>query len=272
MRTRIIAGRSFTDADNHVDQEHNLPKQIVIDELVAARAFPNQSAVGQRLLSRITTPEAEWFEVIGVVAHQRHSSLAEAGPEAIYFTDGYLGHAGAVRWAVRTTGNPTEIASAVRSAIADINRRAVPAEMQPMQAFVDRAMAPLRFTMTLIGVFAAIAVALAAIGLYGVLATIVRQRTAEIGMRLVFGAPRGSILALIVGEGMRMSAVGMFIGICAAFAITRVMSSLVVGVSPTDPLTFVGITLLFAMVALAAVWVPAFRASRLDPLVAIREE
>jgi putative ABC transport system permease protein len=272
LRTRLIAGRTFTEADNHVDPDSGTPKLIVIDELVAARAFPNQSAVGQRLLSRIATPEAEWFEVIGVVAHQRHASLAEDGPEAIYFADGYLGHATASRWAVRTTGNPAQIATAVRAAITSLNPRAVPAEFQPMQAFVDKAMAPVRFTMTLIAIFAAVAVALAAIGLYGVLATIVRQRTAEIGMRLVFGAPRASILQLVVGEGMKMSAVGIVLGIAAAFAITRVMASLFVGISPTDPLTFAAITLLFIAVALVAAWMPAYRASRLDPMVAIREE
>jgi len=126
--------------------------------------------------------------------------------------------------------------------------------------------------MSLIGIFATVAVVLAAVGLYGVLATIVRQRTAEIGMRLVFGAPRVSILQLVVGEGMKMSLAGMVIGIAAALGITRLMASLFVGVSPTDPLTFVAITMLFLAVALAAAWLPAFRASRLDPIEAIRDE
>ena len=272
LRTRIIAGRGFTAADNHVDPVTSMPKQIVIDSLLAARAFPNQSAVGQRLLARIITPEAEWFEVIGVVEHQRHISLADDGPEAIYFADGYVGHGGAGRWAVRTTGDPLQSWTAIRAAIAEVNPRTVTAEVQPMRAFVDKAMAPLRFTMTLVGVFAGIAAALAAIGLYGVLATIVRQRTAEIGMRLVFGAPRASILKLVVGEGMKLSAIGMATGIVAALALTRVMASLVVGVSPVDPATFAGIAALFAVVALAAAWAPAYRASRLDPMTAIREE
>ena len=141
-----------------------------------------------------------------------------------------------------------------------------------MQAFVDRSMAPVRFTMTLVGIFAGIAIVLAAVGLYGVLATLVRQRTAEIGMRLVFGAPRATILRLIVGEGLKMSAVGMAVGIGAALAITRVMASLFIGVSPTDPATFGAITALFAVVSLAAAWLPAYRAARLDPMVALRVE
>jgi predicted permease len=272
MRTRVIAGRSFTDADNHVDPKTATPKQIVIDDQAAALAFPNENPVGQRLLARITTPEAEWFEVIGVVAHQRHASLAAPGPEAIFFADGYVGHGGAARWAVRTTGDPTQVATAVRAAIADIDKRAVPAELQPIQAFVDRAMAPIRFTTTLIGVFGIVAVVMAAIGLYGVLATIVRQRTAEIGMRLVFGAQRSSILKLIVGEGLRLSAAGVIIGVVAALAVTRVMRSLLVGVGTTDPITFAAIVGLFVAIAMMASWVPAHRAASVDPIVALRDE
>jgi len=141
-----------------------------------------------------------------------------------------------------------------------------------MTAFVDRAMAPIRFTTMLIGIFAVVAVLLAAIGLYGVLAAIVRQRTAEIGMRMVFGAPRRSILTLIVGEGLRLSLGGIVIGAVAAAAVTRVMTSMLVGVSATDPLTFAAIVMLFVTIAVVASWVPARRAARLDPMVALREE
>jgi putative ABC transport system permease protein len=259
LQTRLIAGRTFVDADNQIDPATNMPKQVIIDDLVAARAFPNQSAVGRRILARINTPDAETFEVIGVVAHQRHAGLATDGPEAIFFVDGYLGHAAASRWAVRTAGDPSLIVAAVRAAVAEVNPRAVIAEVQPMQAFVDKAMAPITFTTTLIGVFAMVAAVLAAVGLYGVLATIVRQRTAEIGMRMVFGARPGSIMNLIVGEGLRLSAAGIGVGLVAALAITRVMRSMLVGVTPTDPLTFVAIVLLFAAVAAAASWVPAMR-------------
>jgi ABC-type antimicrobial peptide transport system permease subunit len=133
-------------------------------------------------------------------------------------------------------------------------------------------MAPLRFTATLIAIFAAVAVMLAAVGLYGVLSTIVRQRTAEIGMRMVFGAPRASILNLVVGEGLRLSAVGILIGLVGALTITRVMASLLVGVTPTDPVTFAAIVALFGIIAATASWIPARRASRLDPMSAIREE
>jgi putative ABC transport system permease protein len=272
MRTRVLAGRGFTDADNHVDPKTAMPKQVVIDDQVAALAFPNQDPIGKRILARVVTPEAEWFEVIGVVAHQRHASLAAPGPEALFFVDGYFGHGNAARWAVRTAGDPTQAATAVRAAIADLDKRAVPAEMQPMQALVDRAMAPIRFTTTLIGVFGIVAVVMAAIGLYGVLATIVRQRTAEIGMRLVFGAQRSNIVKLIVSEGLRLSGAGVVIGVFAALAVTRVMRSLLVGVGTTDPITFAAIIVLFVAVAMMASWVPARRAASVDPMVAIRDE
>jgi putative ABC transport system permease protein len=271
MRTPLIAGRVFTDADDNYDGP-NPPRQLIIDDALAARAFPNQSPIGKRLLVRVNTPEAEWWEVVGVVAHQRHAGLALEGPEAIFITDGYFGHGAAGRWAVRTTGDPERYVPLVRAAVAAVEPRAPLAEVQAMSRFVDRAMAPIRFTTTLIGLFAGVAMVLAAIGLYGVLSTIVRQRTAEIGMRMVFGAPRGSILALVVGEGLKLSAAGIFVGLAGAFAMTRLMTSMLVGVAPTDPTTFAAMVVLFAIIAAAASWIPARRASRLNPLDAIREE
>ena len=272
LHTRLIAGRLFTDADNVIDQKTDMPRQIIIDDHVAALAFRGEPALGKRLLLRITTPEAEWYEVIGVVEHQRHSSLAAPGPEAIFVMDGHFGHGFATRWAVRANGDPNQVASAVRAAVAQVDPRAPLAEVQPMTAFVDKAMAPIRFTATLIAIFAAIAVVLAGVGLFGVLSTIVRQRTAEIGMRMVFGAPRGSILNLVIGEGLKLSAAGIAIGLAGAFAITRVMASMLVGVNATDPLTFAAIVVLFVLIATTASWIPARRASRLDPMAAIREE
>jgi putative ABC transport system permease protein len=273
MKTRLIAGRTFADPDNHVDDpKAGAPRLVVIDDQVAALAFPNQPAVGRRLLLRAITPEPEWFEVIGVVGHQRHAGLATPGPEAVFFTDAYFGHGTAGRWAVRTTGDPSQIAAAVRAAAKEIDPGAVPSEIQPMQAFVDKAMAPVRFTATLIGLFSAVATLLAAVGLYGVLSTIVRQRTAEIGLRMVFGAEPRSILRLVVGEGARLSAVGIVVGVAGALGANRLIASLLVGVGAADPATFAGIVLLFGGVALVASWLPAYRAARLQPMTALRED
>ena len=268
LRTRLIEGRTFTEADN----ARTDATLIILDDQLAAKAFPNRSAIGQRILARIRTPEPEVFEVIGVVAHQRHAALSAAGPDCMFFTDGLLGSGAAGRWAVRTSGEPAEQAGAIRAAIAEVAPNAALAELQPMTDFVDRAAAPTRFTVVLIALFGGIAVLLAAVGLYGVLATTVRQRTAEIGMRTIFGAPRRSIFALIIGEGLRCTAVGIAIGCVLAIGVTRWMASLLVGVEPTDPLTFAGTTGLFLLIATLACWLPAYRAARLDPAVALREE
>jgi putative ABC transport system permease protein len=141
-----------------------------------------------------------------------------------------------------------------------------------MTAFVDKSMGPTRFATLLIGIFAGVALLMAAIGLYGVLSTIVRQRTAEIGMRIVFGATRPRILRLIVGEGLRLSGFGIVAGLVAALALTGLMRSMLVTVSPTDPVTFGFITILFLWIAVIASLLPARRASQLDPSVALREE
>jgi putative ABC transport system permease protein len=267
LRTRIVAGRAFSEADNASDA-----RQVVIDEPLARTAFPGETAVGKRLLVRVRTEEPESFEVIGVVSHQRHASLAEEGREALFVSDGYFGHGRAARWAVRADGDPVAQLPAIRAAIAAIDPQVVLTEATPMTTYVQRAMAPLRFAATSIGIFAAIAVSLAAVGLYGVLSTVVRQRTAEIGMRMVCGASRGSILGLVVGEGMRLSAGGVGLGLLAAFGLTRVLRSMLVGVQPADPLTFAAITLVFFWIAGMACWLPARRAAGLDPTAALRHE
>ena len=269
MRTRLIAGRTFTEEDNRNDA-----MRVIIDEKLAAKAFPGRPApsiIGERLLIRIRSAEPETWEVIGVVAHQRHSSLAEDGREEVFWTDGIVGHGAAARWAVRTTGDPTALAPAARRTLQALDPRVPFAEVQPMSAFVDRAMAPTRFTLALIAVFAAIATLLAGVGLYGVLSTVVRQRTAEIGVRMAFGAPSGSIFRLVLSEGMVMSALGIVLGILGALLLTRVLQSLLVGVAATDPVTFAATAALFLAVAALACWLPARRATRIDPVTAFRE-
>ena len=267
MRARILAGRVFTEAENV-----ETTPSVVIDEVLARKAFRGESPIGKRLLIRVRTNEPEWFEVIGVVAHQRHTTLAAEGREALFFLDGQLGHGAANRWVVRTAGNPLALASAVRAEIAQIDPLVALGEVQPMRALVSRAMGPTRFTLVLIGIFAAIAAVLAAIGLYGVLATVVRQRTAEIGVRMAFGAPPRTIQGLFVGEGLKLSLLGIGLGVLAAFALTRVMTNMLVGVAPTDPLTFATMAALFVAIAGIASWLPARRAARLDPTYALREE
>ena len=268
MKTQLIDGRMFEDADNVAPGLN----RTVIDNVFAAKAFPGQKAVGQRFLARTGAPDPEWFEVIGVVRHQRNVSLATDGRETMYLPDGQFGFGAAGQWVIRTNSNPTSLIPTIRAAVREINPRYVINNMRTLDVLVDRARAPTRFALACIGVFAVVAAVLAGIGLYGVLSTLVRQRTAEIGVRMAFGASSGSILQLVAGQGMKLSALGIGVGLLTAFAVTRVMSSMLVGVSPTDPLTFAAIAAFFLGVTALACWIPARRAARLDPVAALREE
>jgi predicted permease len=268
IHTPLLAGRTFNDADNAPGR--NL---VVVDEFLAAKAFPGESALGKRILVRFrAAPEPEWVEVIGVVAHQRNTSLAEAGREQIYLTDGLFGAGFASRWAIRTAGDPAKYAGPIRAETAKLDSSLILTEMQSMDTLVERAQAGTRFSFLLIGVFSAIAALLAGVGLYGVLSTVVRQRTAEIGVRMALGVAPASIFGLVVGHGLRLSAAGIAVGLLAALALTRVMTSMLVGVKATDPATFAVMTALFFIISAVASWLPAHRAAALDPTSALREE
>jgi putative ABC transport system permease protein len=245
---------------------------VVIDQVMAAKAFPNQSAIGKRILIRVRTPEPEWVEIIGVVAHQQATSLSEPGHEQVYFTDAFLSSGAVSRWILRTSGDPAGLAPAIRAAIGSVDPNLLITEMQPMPVWVDRAQAGTRFSLLLIGVFSVIAVVLASVGLYGVLSTFVRQRTAEIGVRMALGAAPANIFSLVVGHGLGLSAAGIGIGIVAAMALTRVMTTMLVGVKPTDPITFFAIVGLFLAIAAVSCWIPARRAAGLAPTVALRDQ
>jgi predicted permease len=267
MRTRVIDGRPFTAEDNRAEV-----RNVVIDRLLAGRVFPGQSAIGQTLLVRVATPEPERFKVIGVVEHQRHASLARDGREALFMADGQVGFGAANRWVVRTSGDPSALSASVRAAVTAVNPRVAAIEVQPMLAFVGRAQAQTKFALAMIGIFAAVALVLAAVGLYSVLSTSVRQRQAEIGVRMAFGAEHGRIFRMMVAQGLKLSAAGLACGVAAALILTSVIRSLLVGVEPTDPATFAAVAAGFLLIAAVACGVPALRAARLDPMAALRDE
>jgi putative ABC transport system permease protein len=186
--------------------------------------------------------------------------------------DGEFGFAAANSWVVRTTGDPAQLAAAAKAAVASVDPLVPVADMKPMSAYVSVAEAPTRFALILIGIFAGIAVILSGVGLYGVLSTVVRQRTAEIGVRMALGSSKQDIFRLVIGQGMRLSMSGIALGLVSAFALTRVMRSMLVGVAPTDPMTFIAVALLFCAIAALACWLPARRAAGLDPITALRDE
>ena len=267
MGTTLLAGRTFTPEDSAPDR--NL---LIVDQSLAAKAFPNESAVGKRILFRVRTPEAQWGEIIGVVAHQRNTSLVEQGREQIYVTDGYVNHGAANWWALRTDGDAAALSGSVREVVRKAGKETFINQMQPMDALVVQAQAQTRFSLLLIGVFSTIAALLAGVGLYGVLATSVRQRTAEIGVRMALGAAPSRIFRLMVGKGLSLSVIGIVIGLVASFGFTRVLASMLVEVKPTDPVTFASVAILFLVIAFLASWLPALRAAGLDPTTALRNE
>jgi len=277
----LIAGRTFTDDDNtplpdDAFQKNDFSKVghkvVVIDEDLAKKAFPNGSAVGKQILIRIRTSEAEPVEVIGVVAHTRDESLSVPGREETYFSDGFLGSGNMQQWTIRTSGNPASYGNEIRATIKQLNSSLLVTQMQTANELVGKAEAGTIFSLLLIGVFAAMAVILAGVGLYGVLSTVVRQRTAEIGVRMALGAQPARIFKLIVGQGLRLTAVGIAAGLIAAFALTRLMATMLVGVKATDPVTFIAMVILFFVIAAVATWLPAWRAASVDPNEALRQQ
>ncbi len=267
MRTPVVAGREFDESDNHPRLN-----RILIDDRLAAKAFPNGNAVGQRILSRFFSVTPEWYQIVGVVAHQRLTSLAETGREQGYLPDGFWGHQFVAAWALRTRGDPATYAEAVRQALNHLDPTLLATDVRTMDSIVGRAQTGTRFTLLLIAGFACIAALLAGVGLYGVLSTVVRQRTAEIGVRMALGAPPAGIFGQMIAYGMRLSAAGLIAGFAAALLLTRAMTSMLVGVKPTDPLTFSAMIVFFLLIAALASWNPARRAAGLDPSTALREE
>jgi putative ABC transport system permease protein len=205
--------------------------------------------------------------VIGVVQHQRNLSPA-ADSRQTWYTPGFAAN----NWIVRTGGAPMLVLPGVRNEIRQFNAALLIADARPVEDLVDAARAETRFALWCIGVFAVIAAALASIGLYGVLSTTVSMRTAEIGMRMALGATTQNIFKLIARQGATLAATGIVAGVFAAFWLSRLMTSMLVGITPTDPATFASVGALFLAIALIASSIPALRAARLAPVAALRED
>jgi len=267
MHVPLLEGRTFTDDDN-------LPKRdvVVVDDLLAKKAFHGQSAVGRRILIRVRTPQPEWVQIIGVVAHQREGSLTEVGREQVYFTDAFVGGGATNFWTIRTRNDPANYANAVIGAVRGVDSQVVVNEIQTGDVLMEKAQAGTRFSLLLIGVFATVAGILAGVGLYGVLATTVRHRTAEIGVRMAMGAEPAKVFQLVVTQGFRLSAIGVACGLVAAVGLTQLMKAMLIGVRATDPGTYAVMVLLFLLIAALSSWIPARRAAALDPVKALREE
>lgn len=257
----LLRGRVFTDGD----REGTSPV-VIINETMAQRFWPDEDPIGQHIAM-----ERVKYEIVGIVGDVKHMSLAVASSPELYLP--YPQMPGLwVNFVIRTAANPTSLAEAVRSAIRAIDKDQPISRVATLEQLRSRSVSQPRFNTLLLGVFAAVALVLAAVGLYGVMAYSVTQRTHEIGVRMALGAQTTDVLKLVVRQGMWLTCVGLGIGLVGAFASTRVLSTLMYGVNTTDPTTFVSVSLLLVGVALLACYLPARRATRVDPMGALRYE
>jgi predicted permease len=266
MQIPLLRGRSFTDHDN----EHSA-SVVLINKSLAQRLWPDQDPIGQQLRPVVGDPSPRWYRIIGVVADAKQRGLGTEQRSTIYRTI-YQSTARYTFVLVRTHPDPLSMAAAVKNTIASLDRGLAFGVVQTLDQQLAQSVSTQRFSMTLLALFGGLALSLAAIGVYGVTAYTAAQRTHEVGVRRALGAQPADIVKLVLGEGLRLSLVGVVVGIACALALTRVMRNLLYGVSATDPITFFTVSAVLVGVALAACYLPARRAARVDPIVALRFE
>ncbi|MGE0887196.1 MAG: ABC transporter permease [Blastocatellales bacterium] len=266
MGIPIIRGRYFEERDTADGKQ-----VVIIDQALAAKYWPNEDPLGKRMVFEGTRDNPNWREIVGIVGHVKHTDL-EGESRAQYYIPHQQRAQPGMTVVVRTTGDPNALASAARNAVRNLDKELPVFRVRTMDQFVADAMAQRRFALLLIGIFAGLALLLAAIGLYGVMAYSVTQRTHELGLRMALGAQAGDVLKLVVKQGMLLAGIGLGIGIVGAFFLSRLMKTLLFNVSATDPVIFTAIAATLAAVALVACFFPARRATKVDPMVALRYE
>jgi predicted permease len=273
MHIPILRGRDFSDQD-----VNGRPESILISESMAKRFWPDQDPIGKRV--KLTFSPDQFREVVGVVGDVKLDGLDQSRPSpTLYVPLDQVSASGPNGWnsfpltlVVRSSTAPGSMVSTVTNAIHEIDGTVPVRDVFTMDDVVEKSLSQPRFNMLLLGVFAGLALALAAIGIYSVLSYSVRQRVPEIGIRLALGARMTDVLRMVVMEGMKPTLLGAAIGVVAALALGRLVSSLIFQVKPTDPLTFIAVAAVLALIALLACIVPAYRASRVDPVIALRNE
>jgi putative ABC transport system permease protein len=264
MGIRLLRGRYFTDRDNS-----KAPPVAIINETMANQYFPDEDPIGKAI--HVTQGPEKFREIVGIVADVKQYGLARPSPLQTYEPYSQMPF-GSVSLVVRTDGDPTSLSGAIRSEVLAIDNEQPVSRIRTLNQIISDSVQQQRFLMLLLGVFAAVALILAAVGLYGVMSYAVTQRTHEIGIRMALGASGGNVLRLIVGHGMLLALVGVLIGLAGAFVLTRLMETLLFSTSTTDPLTFAILSLLLTGVALVACLAPARRATKVDPMLALRRE
>jgi putative ABC transport system permease protein len=266
MRIPLLRGRDISDLD-----APNSPPVLIIGETTARRIWPGEDPIGKRV--KLGGVDQPWWTIVGVAGDVHHVGL-----DATPTMQMYVPHAqwpfpdGQMTFVIRTSGDPVAISSAAQQAIHSLDSTQPISRITPLERYVGLSMQGRRFALILIGAFAAIALALSVVGIYGVTSYSVAQRTREIGIRVALGAQRAKLLGLLLRQGMLLVLIGVVAGVLASLALTRLLASLLFDVRPTDPVTFASVVLLLVAVAAAACWIPAARAIRVDPIVALRHE
>jgi putative ABC transport system permease protein len=262
----LLKGRVFTD-----QEKPDAPPVVIVNDTMARRFWPNEDPIGKRFTFGDGGPQARWMTIVGVVRDSKRQGLDEVVRMESFFPHA-LRTTRVMDVVIRTTDDPMAMARTVRETVWSIDKDLPVSRVQSVEAMLGERTAPRRFNLVLFGLFAVVAVVLAGVGIYGVMAYTVTQRTHEIGIRMALGAETRSVLALVVRQGMTLAVVGVVLGLGASFALTRLMRGLLFGVQPSDPVTFAAIALLLTGIALVACYIPALKATNVDPLVALRHE
>ena len=267
MGIPLVRGRDFNDQDTL-----NNTLTVVVSEKTAQQYWPNENPIGKRIKPGATTSKSPWRTIIGVVKDVRQNDFIAEPKMQMYFSFRQLQSMTANALVVRTNVDPLSLATSVRNAIWSVDKDEPVSNIDSMEHIVAGAVARQRFSMLLLSIFAGLALVLGAVGIYGVMSYSVAQQTREIGIRIALGATRSDVLTMTVINGLKLVGFGLLFGLMIAFALTRVMASLLFGISATDPVTFVSIAFVLLGVALLASYVPALRATRIDPMIALRAE
>jgi putative ABC transport system permease protein len=262
----LLRGRNFTDSDNDA-----APPVALINATMARRFWPNEAAVGKRFHWGHPGSEDPWIEIVGIVGDTKLYGLANPSRLELYLPL-QQSHANDMFLVLRSATDPASLTSSIRDAVAGVDKDQPVFNVHTMKELVDDSVSTPHLTLVLLGLFSGLALVLAAIGIYGVIAYSVQQRTHEIGIRMALGAQRNDVLRLVVGQGVKLAALGIAVGIAAAFGLTRLMASLLFGVGAYDPVAFSAAAIILLLVAIAACYIPARRAIAVDPMVALRYE
>ena len=270
LQVPLLHGRLFNESD-----AISSPRVAVVDDEFVRRFYkPGEDAIGKRIYFENTiTDSTKFITIVGVVGHTKHEGLDAAPRVQLYLDESQAAfNNAAMQVAVRTSGDPLTYVAAIRTAIHEVDRDMPMSKVNTLEALMENSMGQRRLSTILLGVFGGLALLLASIGIYGVMSYTVAQRTRELGVRVALGASRAGVLGLVMRQGMAITLIGVGIGLAGAFGLTRLIAAQLFDVKATDPATFVTVTLVLVAVAVAATLVPALRATRVDPLTALREE